>query len=566
MMIKTLNTLKTMLKTSYDMSGIIDEYTGKFKKKSIKNWIIIIASFIVICLSYVIIGFFKEVGIQDIFLDLFFMILNILVLLQAIILTINIIYFDNNITNYIYMPLSSTELMIAKFGVALSVIFGAELFIAIPSMLIYGARTIQNVLFYPISIIVILLTTIFLTSIIVIIVSFLIKLFKFIKKKNIYQDIILTTATLLILVPIGISLKDIQTEIKNLDSIIYEKDNEDTENTILKDEINKITCKIFKLNKILVIPDIGIKAISELNLMSFLYIMEIITIDVILFSIIILIGNKTYLKNVLHIISMFNEKKIKKINLSKRLKHRKKEITYLKNEFKTLLINKIFFMNYIYNVLIIILILSTFTIILSQVVKQVMELNSELNLTFDFEIFSIIIGITQILFTFSSASLISFSRYGRNAVFFKFIPIDLRKQFVLKNIPGITINTIIISITTGVIKFIAPSVENVYYIDMFIIAMLLNIIYNYLLVFVDLWRPQTHLESEVNVVKQNENNKIKYIISTIICLILWYIKEVTKNINLNTAIKIEMLVFIIICVILNIIVLANKEKLFKNIN
>ena len=83
---KIFNLLKTMLKTSYNISGIIDADTKKLNKKSIKVWLLFIVFAIAIYLSYMIINSLKEIGVPQFFLELYFLLLQILVMFQTILL------------------------------------------------------------------------------------------------------------------------------------------------------------------------------------------------------------------------------------------------------------------------------------------------------------------------------------------------------------------------------------------------------------------------------------------------------------------------------------------------
>ena len=563
---RSLNMIKTMLKTSYDTSEFINEETGKLNKKSIKLWILIILAVIIICINYVIVNSLKKIGAQSVFLDLFFMMFEILVMFEASILVLNILYFQDDIKNYIYMPISNFKLMIMRLIVVLSIIMGTELLIAVPSIFIFGIRTIKEIWFYPISLIVIFLTTIFLTAIIAIISYILIKIFRFLRNKKLYQNIVTLIMTILIIIPLFFSIKNMENYANDIvetnEEISYTQD-EEIEN--IREELNELSKNVFKLNKILLVPDLGIKALSELNLKSVLYLLEILIIDLILFAILIIIENKTYLNSVLYIISMYNKRRVRKINLKNKCKKKKKEIAYLKNEFRTILKSQIYFMKYIYNALIILLIVVLFACILTPLAREIININQDIIPVFDFEIFSIIIGIIQVLFMISAPTLTAFSRYGRNAKFFKFIPIDLKKQFLLKTIPGLLINTIIIITVLTAVRILFLEIGFTYILLMFVVSMIINLINNYILLFIDLWRPQLSLDSEISVVNQNENKLLKYILTAVMCLCIWYIKEITQNLDMNKAIIVEISIFIIIFIILNVILVRKKDKLFKKI-
>ena len=189
----------------------------------------------------------------------------------------------------------------------------------------------------------------------------------------------------------------------------------------------------------------------------------------------------------------------------------------------------------------------------------------EEEVTFGFGGFSIIIGIIQVIFTLSSLSLTAISRYGKNATFFKYIPIKFKTQFRLKNVPQIIINTVIIVVILGTIHCLIPTINNSYILLMFIISMLLNIINSNILLLLDLARPRLNYENEITVIKQNDNKLFQYILTVVMCFIIWYLNEVTKQLNLNIAILIEMIVFSIIVIGMEIFIHEKSNKLFKKI-
>ena len=97
------------------------------------------------------------------------------------------------------------------------------------------------------------------------------------------------------------------------------------------------------------------------------------------------------------------------------------------------------------------------------------------------------------------------------------------------------------------------------------IGMLLNVINCCILLLIDLWRPQLNFENEITVIKQNDNNILKYILAVVVCFVLWYLKEVTKKMDINKSILVEGIVFGIILGVIWYIIVKKKEKLFKNI-
>lgn len=565
-MSKILNLIKIMLKTSYDIGGIIDADTKKLNKKSMKVWLVFIVFAIAIYLSYMIINSLKEIGLPEFFLELYFLLLQILVMFQTILLVISTLYFSKDIENYLYLPISSIKLFITKLCVMISMIFVAELIIALPSILIYGVRTLQDLWFYLLALIIIPLISIFLSSVVSIIMIFVMRIFRFIKNKYIYQNIVVLVMTLIIFMPLANVLNINNNE--NINNNIYNGQNEYSEEEELE-ELKSVAKVIKNSNKYFIVTELGVKALTDINYHSIIYVLEIVGLDLLALLLLLTIGKFTYIKDILYNISIFDKKKDKKIRLEKSCKVNGRKCAYLKNEIRQIVKSPTYLMHYIYNVLVILFIIIFLAITIIPIILKAVEDASGTDIftdiSFSFTDFSLIIGIIQVMFTFSSLSLTAISRYGKNAIFFKYIPIEFKTQFKLKNIPELIINTIILVSIIGTIHYLIPEINNIYLLLMFIIAMLLNIINCNILLILDLLRPNLNYENEITVIKQNDNKLFQYILTTVICLILWYLKEVTKELDLNISILIEIIVFSIIVIGMEIFISRKSNKLFKKI-
>lgn len=568
---KTINLLKTMLKTSYDTNGMIDKDTKKLNKKSMKVWLIGIVFIIVIYLSYIAINLLKEAGISQIFLEIFFLMLQVLVMFQTILLVISILYFSKDIENYLSLPIPSIKLLITKFSVMMSIIFVGEAIIALPSIFIYGVRTLQSIFFYPLAVIVLASVSIFLSIIVSIIMIFVMKILRFIKNKYLYQNIVILVMTLIIFMPLTNVLNAGINNLNDTEIVEDEMHNEENsgEKTEEMEELTPIVQTIRNTNKFFLVTEIGVKALSDISYKSIIYVLEIIALDLLGLIVFLIIGRFTYIKDVLWNMSVFNKKKNKEVRLYKKCKARNKIYAYLRNEIKSIIKSPTYFIHYIYNILVVLIVIvfitATLFPIIVQAINEVVEDDIFNVLTFGFSGFSLIIGIIQVIFTLSSLSLTAISRYGKNATFFKYIPIKFKTQFRLKNMPQLIVNTIIIVVILGTIHCLIPTINNLYILAMFIIAMLLNIINSNILLFLDLSRPRLNYENEITVIKQNDNKLFQYILTVVSCFLIWYLNEVTKELSLNIAILIEMIVFSVIVIGMEIFINKKANKFFKKI-
>ena len=172
----------------------------------------------------------------------------------------------------------------------------------------------------------------------------------------------------------------------------------------------------------------------------------------------------------------------------------------------------------------------------------------------------------QILFTLSNISITAISREGKNAILMKYIPVSLYKQFIYKNIPQIFLNTIVVLTVVITIGILAPSISFGHLFLTFVIGMIINIINSFLMVIVDLKRPNLNWDSEYIVMKQNNNKLFQYVTTVGIILFVSYISKVCEGINLNIAMMATGIIFAVILIILDKYVKMNIVRLFKNIN
>ena len=176
-----------------------------------------------------------------------------------------------------------------------------------------------------------------------------------------------------------------------------------------------------------------------------------------------------------------------------------------------------------------------------------------------------IIIIIQIIFTLTSLSLTSISRDGKDAMVMKYIPVSLYKQFIWKNIPQILINIIAIIGMTVIIYINIPRVSIYYYLSGIIIAMILNIINSFLMVIVDLRKPNLNWITETSAIKDNGNKLYQYVTSIIIILLFIYFIKIFNDVNIKISLFIIIIILFIILFIIIVLIKNNINKLFKKI-
>ena len=280
-------------------------------------------------------------------------------------------------------------------------------------------------------------------------------------------------------------------------------------------------------------------------------------------------GKKVYLKNILKATGYNKNKFNKKIDFSIQCEPQNVYKSYLQNEFTNIYRNAIFFMQTIFPICIIVISITIIVIYTKfGVINKIEELSNVINnLNLNIEGTCIILGIIQILYSMVNISITAISRQGSNAIFMKYIPISLYKQFLLKNVPQIIISMIISIIILILCKILFPIISIMNLVLVFIISMVLSMINSFLMLIVDIKRPKLNWKAEIDVFRQNENKIFQYVWTITVVVLLMYIKRLFENINLYIAILATFIIFTVIFIIINIYVKKqiNKNKLFKKV-
>ena len=187
-------------------------------------------------------------------------------------------------------------------------------------------------------------------------------------------------------------------------------------------------------------------------------------------------------------------------------------------------------------------------------------------LTFDFEIVCLILGVIQVIGLFNYSSVTSFSREGNNAYLIKLLPISLYKQIIYKNLPQIIINTMSSVIILLTIKIQIPAIETKYIIVMFVLSILLTIINSFILCLIDLLNPKLEWDAEYEILKNNRNKLLQYVLIIINILFLIFADKVFIEHNLDKSLIAFGIVLIMILITINVIIKKYNNRLFKKIN
>ncbi len=552
---KIISLTKVFIKEFYQNIPIFDKEKKKFNKKSVFFWLIAIVFLGITYVSYQIITFLVDVGQEQIFLNLYFFILAILILFQTILVCANIFFFSKDIEKVLHMPLKPVELLLSKFNTLLCMLYLSEGIFGLVPLTLYGMLTNAYFTFYLWEIIILAIFPILLAVVISTIMMLIMRFAKFIRNKDVFQIIITIIMITLICILEARMISGVF-KIQNDEQAIQ--------------QFNSLNQKAEQAGKnfLIINPSVAI-LLNPSSMVAIVSVIKLIFYNVVGIIIFIAIGKITYLKDILRNMVNSTNKKRKSVDLEKATKHHSIRNSYIRKELKMIIREPIFLMQCVFPVFIILVTGMILVFILLPIVTQTLQDESIQkaiqNLSFNAEAVCDILIVLQVLFSISNISLTAISREGKNAIFIKYIPIELYKQFVYKNVPQIMLNFIVAVVVLGLIGCLIPSI-NIWYLAMvFMIAMLINIINSYLMLMVDLRRPNLVWDTEYSVVKKSDNKFFQYAFMIINVLFLMYIANVFKNINILIMLIIETVIFAVIFIILDRCIKKWQHKLFNKI-
>ncbi len=517
-------------------------------KKSIYVWLIVVVLIAITYLSNEILNVLEDYGQINIFLDVLFAMIMIIMFMQIIISCMNTLYFSKDIDNFLIFPIKTKELLLSRIFTMLNMSYLTEgIFLLIP-LILYGTFTMAGSTYYFSVMIAFLLLPMFPVLLVSSVFLIIVNLKKQIKNRNQFQ-IVVTILFIAIIVLL---------EVLFMKCIISTNVDYQEIGSSLESIVTKVNASMLIVNPL-------IHVLEQTNILVNL--LKVLGIYAIMYIILIFIENKMYIKNILKTKEYYKQKIKKKVDLEKTCKLQNISKAYIKNDFKSLFGNTIFFIQIIYPVCI--------TIIMIMVIAISFRLGSMANnqelydliaeLKLNREGICIILGVCQIVFSFINISISAISRQGKSAIFMKYIPIDLHKQVLLKNVPQSFISCIISIDLLIAIKMVFISVSWINIICLLPICIAMGILNSYIMLIVDIKRPIMNWNTEMEVLKQNGNKIFQYVWTIVVVLILMYAYNILKNTYMLMLIL--FILFTGVWMILDkyVKIQNKKNKLFKNI-
>ena len=542
---------KIFLKDYYKNLNIFNKKNNKkINKKSMYFWLIII---LVACISYISLEsilYFNRLEEPILFLKIYLPIIATYLIFQIIMLISSVFYYSQDIRNIIYLPVKPIEIVISKFNTVIAIMYFMESLLLLIPLFMYGILIEKTITFFIGTIISLAIFPILFTLIISTITIILMQLSKIINK-DVLQLIIIFG--LIMLLSIFVT--------KNIGGIIHQENIINIKETAISEKLDAINNEFIIINPIIQLLTNNKISIIIIN------IIKLIIINLLAFLIFSFIGAKMYIKELLTILD--GKSKNKKINKKYKYKKENKIKKYIINDIKSIIKNQTFFIqNILQYFFIIIIFLILLNIFLPNFIDQINidNLIEEMGIEqFKIQLSIISVATIQILFIFTNLSITAISREGKNAVFMKYIPISLYTQFKIKTLPQTIVNTIVILAIIVDLGFQNVQISFINYLLVFILAMLINIINSYILVFIDFKNPNLNWTNQESITKNSGNKLYQYVITIITFLILNYFVKILKNISYIKSMIIINIIFFIIFIIIKKYIKNNIKKIFKKI-
>ena len=548
---KVIKLTKIFLKNSFSNMNARMGISSKSKAKFfVYALLILYFAGIIIFLGYNLLDGLIQIHQETIFVGMILFLIFGLAVVQTIFSSINILYFTKDNEYLLPLPLKPYQIILARTNVMLIVEYAIIFLLGLIPLVMYGILTGAGVIYYIAMLFAIILLPILPVLLISIIVMIIMSFARLTKNRNRFQLI----ASLLVLAII----------------LIFSTSMSGVKQNISNEEMAQMLVQANGMIDIVkgYIPTVDylIEALTTNSLFTMIIeVLKALAITIIGFILYMLIAQKIYFKGLVGNLFGGGAKSTNKQINQNQYKNSKLYKSYVGKEFKSMIRTPVFLMQCLLPAVLIpiVMIVVSFAGInseengfqeLSQMLSS-MQLNS-------FMVVCVILGIIQFFTMFIYVSITAVSRDGENAVFMKYIPVSLYKQYIYKIIPNILMNIITIVVTLAIAQYIVHLPISTL-ILLFIVSTIIAVLQSILMIIVDLKRPKLNWDSEYAVVKQNFNLIFPMIFSMINIAIIVVAVCLLKDINVYLGLAILGIVFIILTVITNKY-LKNKQYELAN--
>ena len=543
---------KILLKNNINLSS-----DKKKKAKTIALWILIAAAFaptIGIIVNSINTGYnlLSRINQEGLILALGISSVSIFVFFFGIFYSLNVLYFTKDIENLLPLPLKPSEILGAKFTVALLYEYLTELVLFLPILIVYGVKSSASFIYYAYGIIIFLILPLAPLGI-VSVLNMIIMSFTNLGKHKDKLKIIGGIGVMFIAIGINIFMQKFGVSSNNPDQMIK----------MITSGNNSL---VQLSNKLFPGSSIAAKAlVFSSTTQGFLNLLFYIILTLIVVLVLLVLGEKLYFKGIVGISETYSKRKeLNSEQLSKFSERPSPLIALTMRELKILFRTPVYFMNCIIMNFLWPVFLLIPMVTQPQLFKELEKVTAIIR---DPSISAIIVGMALAVGVFLGASNLitatAISREGQNIFISKYIPVDYTTQFAAKILSGMIMGvvSIIVMLLMAIVLIKAP----LYLVVMSLIVSIPGLLFSSMAgLLIDLNYPKLNWDNEVKAVKQNFNGFLSLIVGVLGAAIsaMPIIKFSEKAFYITT---IMFILFLIIDFILYKVILTKGVSLFKNI-
>lgn len=536
---KVIKLTKIFLKNSFsNMDARMGISTRSKSKIIVYGLLFLYFAGLIIFLGYNLLDGLIAIHQETIFVGMILFMIFGLAIIQTIFSSINILYFTKDSEYLLPLPLKPYQIILARTNVMLIAEYVIIFLIGFIPLVMYGILTGAGIVYYLTMILAVILVPILPVLLISMLVMFIMSFAKLTKNRNRFQ-LFATLLVLAIIIAISISTSGMKQDLTNEE---------------MAQMVVKANGMIELVKGYVPTVDYLMEALTTNSLFTAIVeVLKTLGITIIGFIVYMLIAQKIYFKGLVgNLFGGGASSSNKEIN-QKEYRNSKLYKSYVGKEFKNMARNPVFLMQCLIPAILIpiIMVVVVYTGLnsdgmgLEQITQMVQQMPTN-----TFFIACIILGVIQFFTMFIYISITAISRDGENAVFMKYIPVSLYKQYMYKIIPNIIMNIVTIIITLGMAEYILH-LPIITLIALFIVAIIMGILQSIAMIIVDLKRPKLNWNSEYAVAKQNLNLVFPVLLSIVNIVILVGFVYLLKDINVYMGIGILGILYIAATVITN---------------
>ncbi len=536
---KVIKLTKIFLKNSFSNMDARMGISTKSKSKIIVYGLLFLYfAGLIIFLGYNLLDGLIAIHQETIFVGMILFMIFGLAIIQTIFSSINILYFTKDSEYLLPLPLKPYQIILARTNVMLIAEYVIIFLIGFIPLVMYGILTGAGIVYYLTMILAVILVPILPVLLISMLVMFIMSFAKLTKNRNRFQ-LFATLLVLAIIIAISISTSGMKQDLTNEE---------------MAQMVVQANGMIELVKGYVPTVDYLMEALTTNSLFTAIVeVLKTLGITIVGFILYMLIAQKIYFKGLVgNLFGGGASNTNKEIN-QKEYRNSKLYKSYVGKEFKNMARNPVFLMQCLIPAVLIPIImvvvvyagLNSDGMGLDQITQMVQQMPTN-----TFFIACIILGVIQFFTMFIYISITAVSRDGENAVFMKYIPISLYKQYMYKIIPNIIMNIVTIIITLGMAEYLL-NLPAITLIALFVVATIMGILQSIAMIIVDLKRPKLNWDSEYAVAKQNLNLVFPVLLAMVNIVILVGCVYLLKDINVYMGIGILGILYIAATVITN---------------